>query len=338
MIFDLQLNSRQPLATKLLEAAVRRGRVANAYLLTGRSLDDKWRLARQTAAFLNCLRVFGDSRDQVLLEELPNRRSCLVESPEALCQNCDWIMQNSHPQAWFNLSGEKIGQKVPVDKARALVGELQKTSRYFRVVVIPEADEEIFHRPAANALLKSIEQPPAGNCLFFMFATNVEAVLPTIVSRAQTILVSKSAALALWSQATSKEEADLEATLQAVRAKLVGNARRAWTAGQSGSFLKAVCNGQELLGELNGLLEDGAPPGALVDIIADSELEVLRTQALDNDQRGAATYLSELLVLSENTKEQMEHYVKPTTALESFVYSLNNLRAQYQGEGHLAKP
>lgn len=336
MIFDLQLNSRQPLATKLLEAAVRRGRLANAYLLTGRALDDKWLLARQMAAFLNCLRVFGNSREQVLLEELPMRRSCLVESPEALCQNCDWIVQDSHPQAWFNLSGEKAGQKVPVDKARALVGELQKTSRYFRVVIIPDATEEIFHRPAANALLKSIEQPPAGNCLFFMFATNAEAVLPTIVSRAQTILASRPAALSLWSHATNKEESDLEATLQAVRAKLVGNARRAWTPGQPFSPLKAICSGQELLGELTGLLESGALPDSLIDIIADSELEVLRTQALGDD-RGAAAYLSAVLVLSENTKEQMEHYVKPATAIESFVYSLNNLRAQHQGEGHLAK-
>lgn len=339
MIFDLQLNSRQPLATKLLESAVRRGQLANAYLFAGRALDDKWLLAKQLACFLNCRRVFGEDRSLLVLSELPNRRSCLIENPTSPCQNCEWILSNEHPQAWLTLAGDKPGQKVPVEKARAMVGELGKTSRYFRIIVVPNAQQEIFHRPAANALLKSIEQPPP-DCIFVLFADNSEAVLPTIVSRSQVILASQPAGMKLWtdSHAATTGDADavkLEATLRAVRAKLVGDARRAWSGTAPPSLLKSVTSGADLLAELNQLMEDGAEPDALVDLIADSELEALRSKALQDCS--TSDYLTALLELTEKTKLQMEHYVKAGTAFESFIYSLNNLRGKYQGETNLAK-
>lgn len=331
MIFDLQLHSRQPLATKLLESAVRRGQLANAYLLVGRALDDKWLLSRQLAAFLNCRRVFDDDRSLIDIQELPARRSCLVESPQSPCQNCAWILSDEHPQAFLTLSGDKPGQKTPVEKARALIAELNKTSRYFRVVVIPDADEEVFHRPAANALLKSIEQP-GENCLFLAFAANCESVLPTIVSRSQTILMNKPAALSVWYPESA--DAELTATLQAVRAKLVGSARRAWS-GAAGSPLKAVSESAACVAELNDLVEQGATAHCLIDLLTESEMEVMRAQAVGASD--AAAYLENVLTLSENAKEQIERYVKPSIALESFVYSLNKLRGQHQGESHLAK-
>jgi hypothetical protein len=332
VIFDLQLHSRQPLATKLLESAVRRGQLANAYLLVGRAVDDKWLLARQLACFLNCQRVFGEDRSPVPHEELPTRRSCLVESPQSPCQNCAWIASDEHPQAFLTLKGDKPGQKTPVEKARALLAELAKTSRYFRVVIIPDADEETFHRPAANALLKSIEEP-ADNCIFLAFAANLECVLPTIVSRAQAILLSKSAALSLWYPEGTP--ADLTLTLQAVRAKLVSNSRRAWSASSPHSVLKAVSESSACLSDLSDLAEQGAQPQCLIDLLAESEMEVMRGHALS--KRDAADYLQGVLTLSENAKEQIERYVKPSIALESFVFSLNKLRGRYQGESNLAK-
>lgn len=332
MIFDLQLNSRQTLAAKLLESAVRRGQLANAYLLAGRALDDKWLFARQLACFLNCQRVFGDNRDEISLTDLPSRRSCLIESPESPCQNCEWISRDEHPQAWLTLAGDKPGQKVPVEKARNLIGELSKTSRYYRIVVIPDAEEGVFHRPAANALLKSIEQPPGDNCLFLLFATNAEAVLPTIVSRSQTVLMNKHRAHAV---AAAAEPSELQATLQAVRAKLVNSLRKTWSGGNTQQYLKGITDSLIVSGELTDLLEKGATPEEIVDLMADSELEVLRSQALT--QRSAADYLSAVLVLSESAKEQIGHYVKPATALESYLYSLNILRGKYQGETNLAK-
>lgn len=332
MIFDLQLNSRQPLAAKLLESAVRRGQLANAYLLAGRAVDDKWVLARQLACFLNCQRVFGDSRDEMSLTDLPSRRSCLIESPESPCQNCQWISRDQHPQAWLTLSGDKPGQKVPVEKARNLIAELSKTSCYYRTVVIPDAEEGIFHRPAANALLKSIEQPPGDNCLFLLFATNSEAVLPTIVSRSQTVLMNRQRTHAV---AAAAEQTELQAILQVVRAKLVNTLRKTWSTGNTQPYLKGVTDSLTSVGELTDLLEKGATPDEIVDLLADSELEVLRGQALT--QRTTADYLSAVLVLSESAKEQIRHYVKPATALESYLYSVNSLRGQYQGEANLAK-
>lgn len=54
----------------------------------------------------------------------------------------------------------------------------------FRIFLIPEADR--LTAAAANALLKTLEEPPAG-WLFFLTARDASLVLPTIVSRAQRV-------------------------------------------------------------------------------------------------------------------------------------------------------
>src|SRR5262249_46335007 len=104
------------------------------------------------------------------------------------CQNCRWIIKNEHPQAIISLSAEATSKsgKIPVEKARSIGEELTKTSPYIRVVVIADADQDSFHRPAANALLKTIEEPRTAS-IFLLFADAVELVLPTVVSRTQVI-------------------------------------------------------------------------------------------------------------------------------------------------------
>ena len=47
--------------------------------------------------------------------------------PRVFCQNCRWILEQKHPQAWIMLSSDdtKSG-KIPVEKARKLCDELAK--------------------------------------------------------------------------------------------------------------------------------------------------------------------------------------------------------------------
>lgn len=47
MLFSKELASRQPVATRLLSNGVLMGRMAHAFLLTGRAEADKWSIARE---------------------------------------------------------------------------------------------------------------------------------------------------------------------------------------------------------------------------------------------------------------------------------------------------
>ena len=184
-VFDPGLAERQPTATALLSAAVERDRLAHAYLLTGGNTDDKLLIARQVACYLNCKSTERDTRG-----------SCQRQSGQTAgyCQNCRWILEDKHPQAWLSLGGaseRSASGKISVERARELADELSKTSTSARVVVIEDASQDIFHRPAANALLKTIEEP-RGTCIFFLFSRSEDHVLTTIVSRCQILPVTLS--------------------------------------------------------------------------------------------------------------------------------------------------
>ncbi|MBI4532552.1 MAG: hypothetical protein HY711_01285, partial [Candidatus Melainabacteria bacterium] len=172
-IFDLSLRHRQSLACLLFESAIERDCLGHAYLLTGSASEDKWLLAKQLALFLNCT-----TANKLTLGVCHTQHK-----HNDACQNCQWIVANQHPAAWMSLTGDdsKTG-KIGVAASRLLREELSKTSPFTRVVVIPHSGEDSFHRPAAAALLKTLEEP-GPRCLFLLFARYPQEVCPTIVSR-----------------------------------------------------------------------------------------------------------------------------------------------------------
>src|SRR6185369_5558241 len=93
--FDSALQERQAIVTSLMSAAIAKGKLAHAYLFTGRTVDDKWLVARQMAAALNCRHKDKDASDlsqTCLAKKLPG---------ESFCQNCKWISNGEHPQAFL---------------------------------------------------------------------------------------------------------------------------------------------------------------------------------------------------------------------------------------------
>lgn len=87
------------------------------------------------------------------------------------------------------LSPEGAGNIIPVDKVREVRSRVQTTSLMTegRVVLIREAHR--MQAPAANALLKLLEEPPEG--LLFLLTTDSEAsILPTIRSRCAVYTLS----------------------------------------------------------------------------------------------------------------------------------------------------
>lgn len=326
LIFDSALQERQQLATRLLGAALTRKSLANAYLLTGRAMADKWLLARQTAAFLNCLSRSENDFFSCLSQAVP---------PEKTCQNCNWIASGEHPQAWLLLEGQGESQKIPVEKARQLTDELGKTSRYMRVIIIPHAEQDCLHMAPANALLKNIEEPQ-DNTVFIMFAASHEQVLPTIVSRSQVLPVINKFSRGLWLDETESKSSE-PSKLEMLKSEFIHAARNRLSGHSSmhGSFLKEVSESHDLSNRLLDLSEEEElEPEILIDVLCAAELEVLRESAAQNR---SSEYLSKLMELSESSKQQLNHYVRKNNVLETFAYSLTELRLKHLGDLRLAK-
>ncbi|MBL4585316.1 MAG: DNA polymerase III subunit delta' [Pseudomonadales bacterium] len=101
------------------------------------------------------------------------------------CRNCHLIQTQVHPD-FLRIAPEKPGSAIKIDDIRALDEFTNRTSEsaIAKVVVIENA--ESMNRNAANALLKSLEEPPAGT--YFLLVTSREMQLPiTVRSRCQLV-------------------------------------------------------------------------------------------------------------------------------------------------------
>jgi DNA polymerase-3 subunit delta' len=147
----------------VLKSAMERGRVSHAYLFHGMKGVGKKTTATIFARALNCREEGFDSCDS--------------------CSSCIKMDHGNHPD--FVLI-EPGGFFIKIEAVRGLQG--QTKFRPFegqkRVFVI--ADAERMNSPAANALLKTLEEPTSSNILILISSRPHE--LPrTIVSRCQRL-------------------------------------------------------------------------------------------------------------------------------------------------------
>jgi len=146
----------------LLQRAIERDRVAHAYLFAGPPGVGKFAAARAMAAALNCEDYAGDSCGE--------------------CSSCRAMAEGAHLN-YIEVEPEKGLLKI--DKIR----ELQKILSYrlergHRVVVLNGAEHLV--RGAANAFLKTLEEPTAGSTIILISASP-DSLLPTILSRSQRV-------------------------------------------------------------------------------------------------------------------------------------------------------
>jgi DNA polymerase-3 subunit delta' len=87
-------------------------------------------------------------------------------------------------------SGTELARSITVGQVRSLQRLFSTTSSMspWRVVIIDAIDD--LERPAANALLKNLEEPPA-NSVFFLVSHSPERLLPTIRSRCRQLRLSR---------------------------------------------------------------------------------------------------------------------------------------------------
>ncbi|MFP4386904.1 MAG: DNA polymerase III subunit delta' [Alphaproteobacteria bacterium] len=111
------------------------------------------------------------------------------------------VSSGSHPDMLhihrgFDNKKEKQDSYIKVESIRKVAPFLRRTSSNggWRVVIIEDADT--MNRNAQNAILKVLEEPPA-NVLIILIAHRPGMLIPTIHSRARTIIFSPLSAMVL---------------------------------------------------------------------------------------------------------------------------------------------
>lgn len=164
-----------------LKRAIARDRVPHAYLFSGPRGAPLHDAAIALATALSCQRARGEG--------------CDASDPGGLCDACAKIAAGIHPDV-VTLVREGAAQMIPIETVRnqviARLG-LPPHEGLVRVFLVEEATS--MAPPAANALLKTLEEPPA-RTLFILCTTAPEQLLPTIRSRCQRVRFGGGAALA----------------------------------------------------------------------------------------------------------------------------------------------
>lgn len=173
-------------AEQALLQAAGSGRLAHAWLLTGPPGIGKATLAFRFARFLL---AGGSGSTLALPEDHPVFRRVAAGGHADL-------LTVERP---FDEKKGRLAADLPVDEVRRVAPFLRLTAGEggWRIVVIDDADR--MNRSSANALLKILEEPPAGALL--MLATSQPGLLPpTIRSRARVLALQPlaEAEVAAW--------------------------------------------------------------------------------------------------------------------------------------------
>ncbi len=157
----------------IFSRAMSAGRLAHAYLFTGLEKALRERLALDMAGFLLC--------DQPVPVDAPSR-AC------GRCMQCEKINRGVHPDL---LLIHPEGGLVRLEQIRGLQSALAFSPLVAKRRVCIIFDAHDMNAEAANALLKTLEEPPDRSYLF-LTAGSVAGLLPTIVSRCQVVSCSQS--------------------------------------------------------------------------------------------------------------------------------------------------
>ncbi|NUU03923.1 DNA polymerase III subunit delta' [Herbaspirillum robiniae] len=203
-------------------------------------------------------------------------KSLLCESPTSeahacgACASCNWFEQYNHPDyrrvrpealedEIVDEDGEEKktakasktpSKEIKIDQIRALADFMNVSTHRSGLRVVMLYPAEALNTAAANALLKTLEEPPPGT-MFLLLSNRLDRLLPTILSRCRKFALSgpsHEAGLA-WLKAQGVKDAD------------------AWLAEQGGAPLAALEAAQgdsrEVLEELLRHLSQPGVDGAL---------------------------------------------------------------------------
>lgn len=153
----------QDVLVKTLTTAIETSRIAHAYIFTGIRGTGKTSTARIFAKALNCT---------------ASERA--TATPCGICENCRSIAAGQH----IDVMEIDAASHTGVDNMRDILDAAQyrPTNGRYKVYIIDEV--HMLSTSAFNALLKTLEEPPA-HVIFILATTEIRKVPVTILSRCQ---------------------------------------------------------------------------------------------------------------------------------------------------------
>ena len=166
------------------------GRLAHALLLSGPAGFGKLEFARRFAEYVLC--------------QSPADSAC------GQCASCHLLSVNNHPDL-FLLTPEEIGKAIKIDAVRELILTLNQTAQRAGYQVAVIAPAEAMNKAAANALLKTLEEP-MGKVVLLLVSHQPGQLPATIRSRCQQIQFTYAHNADVWLSAQLR---DLNSSLAA---------------------------------------------------------------------------------------------------------------------------
>lgn len=148
-----------------LQNAISMQKVSHAYILNGEKNAGKMMLAEAFAMALQC--------------EQQANEACMT------CRSCHQAIEHNQPDIIY-ITHEKPNV-ISVDDIRHQINNdiaIKPYSSKYKIYIVDEAEK--MNLQAQNALLKTIEEPPA-YAVILLLTTNADSFLPTILSRCITL-------------------------------------------------------------------------------------------------------------------------------------------------------
>lgn len=154
----------QKTAVSILSSQILSGSLSHAYILLGEEGTGKEYLAREFSKYILCENQTGEDS----------------------CENCKRFDKGLHPD-FIQINGE---EGIKIEEVRETVEKINLMPAMSKYKVIVFTKAENLGIEAANALLKTFEEPPKDS-IIILTAISEKSLPATIISRGQKIKLSK---------------------------------------------------------------------------------------------------------------------------------------------------
>jgi DNA polymerase-3 subunit delta' len=285
---------------------LRGDRLAHAILLSGPGGTGKLGLAKEMTAALLCLE-----------SSLP---SC------GKCRSCQLLVSGAHPDFRLltfvpNEKG-KMRTEIVIGQVRKLISSLQLTTTISKRKLALIHPAEAMNRNAANALLKTLEEPP-GDAVMILLANDPSRLAITIRSRCQNLhvrLPDAAVAQAWLMESEGCAQAEAEQALKAAAGSPLGASELLPEGG--------MAHYQLVSDTLESTLDGSCAPSGAIAALADIEPEKLwkwfSLGAADRfrqniDDRTLALKLSQLQKTADRNRALLSSPVRKDLLLQDWL-------------------
>jgi len=164
------LRTTQPRAVRLITQALAHGRLPHGILVVGPPSTE--------------VRPLCDALTGYLLCQNPNQE---LFDPCGVCPGCKSFAAHTHGSVTYLAANER--GTLTVNEVRAASAKLHLRPQGGGINIMRIDGAQAMGKPAQNALLKTLEEPPEHGCII-LGATSVGLLLPTILSRVVRVVLS----------------------------------------------------------------------------------------------------------------------------------------------------